>query len=81
MRTSKPHLIPFSQLRDNYMFRRLERVNIEQGDSRVRERVKVLRVFTKINDTHSIDARNGHDAIFLPHELVEPLFPASQDVV
>ena len=60
-------LIPYSQLRDNYMFRRLEKG-------------KGLRVFTKVNDAYSIDARNGKDAIFLPHELVEPLFPSTQEV-
>ena len=60
-----PKLIPYSQLRDDYMFRRLERN-------------KGLRVFTKICDAYSIDARNGKDAIFLPHELVEPLFPAQE---
>jgi hypothetical protein len=63
-----PKLIPYSQLRDNYVFRRLEKG-------------KGLRVFTKVNDAYSINARNGKDAIFLPHELVEPLFPSTQEVV
>lgn len=61
----KPKLIPYSQLRDDYMFRRLERN-------------KGISVFTKVCDAYSINARNGNESIFLPHELVEPLFPAHQ---
>ena len=66
-RNGIPKLIPYSQLRDDYTFRRLERN-------------KGLRVYTKVCDAFSIDERSQKDAIFLPHELVEPLYPSQRGV-
>ena len=38
------------------------------------------RVYTKVCDAFSVDERTGKDAIFLHHELVEPLYPAQENV-
>jgi hypothetical protein len=59
----KTKLIPYRDLRDGYVFRRKERG--DQGG----------RLYTKVCDAFSIDMRTDKDAIFLHHELVEPLYP------
>ena len=67
-RHHKPRLIAYSALRNDYVFRRLDR---KQG----------LRCYAKVCEAYSLDIRSGKDAIFLPHELVEPLYPYSPTVV
>ena len=55
--------VPYSQLRDLYMFLR-------------RDHNGQYRVYTKMGEAYSVDDRTGKDAIFLPHERVVPLYPS-----
>lgn len=63
----KDNLIPYRELQNHYVFRRYI-----HGEG--------VRVFTKVSDAFAIDEKTGDDAIFLHHELVEPLYPATTGI-
>lgn len=61
-------MVTYQQLRDCYVFRHYD----EKGN---------IRVYTKVSDSHAIDERTGKDCIFAVHDRVEPLYPATVDLL